>query len=136
MHALLSIKPEFASRIFDGTKKFEYRKLIFKQNVTRIVVYASAPVSMVIGEFTVEGILHDNLDNLWQETQAQAGISEDFFYNYFSERSSGYAIVIGQTLQYSSPYRLQESLGMHPPQSFLYLSCPLKPNSDNLALKL
>lgn len=136
MIALLSIKPEFASRIFNGTKKFEYRKAIFKRNVTRVVVYASAPVSMVIGEFTVEGILHDKLENLWQETQNQSGISEDFFYDYFSERSAGYAIIIGQTLQYSSPYRLQESLGLQPPQSFLYLSCPIKPNVNNLTFEL
>lgn len=136
MIALLSIKPKFASLIFDGSKKFEYRKAIFKQNVTKVIVYATAPVSMVIGEFTVEGILHDELDSLWQETQNEAGISEDFFYSYFSERSAGYAIVIGQAVQYSSPYRLKETLGFHPPQSFVYLSCPIKSNKSNLTLGL
>ena len=136
MIALLSIKPEFASRIFNGTKKFEYRKIIFKRNVTRVVVYASAPVSMVIGEFTVEGILHGELESLWQKTQQQSGISKDFFDNYFSQHSAGYAIVIGQTEQYSSPYRLQEALGLHPPQSFIYLTCPIKSNVNNLALEL
>ena len=75
MIALLSIKPKFASLIFDGSKKFEYRKAIFKQNVTKVIVYATAPVSMVIGEFTVEGILHDELDSLWQETQRTSFIA-------------------------------------------------------------
>lgn len=134
MIALLSIKPEFASRIFDGTKKFEYRKIIFKQDVTRVVVYASAPVSMVIGEFNVERILHDKIDNLWQETQHESGISEAFFYAYFSKHSDGYAIVIGDVTQYIEPYKLQENLGFHPPQSFVYLSCPVKPNRTNLTL--
>jgi len=132
MIALLSIKPEFASRIFDGTKKFEYRKIKFKQNVTRVVVYASAPISMVIGEFTVEGIIHDKLDDLWRETFEGAGISEEFFYDYFSNRPAGYAIIIGDTLEYSSPYKLQDTLGVRPPQSFLYLSCPVKISAYNL----
>ena len=30
MKVVLSIKPEFANKIFDGTKKFEFRKSIFK----------------------------------------------------------------------------------------------------------
>ena len=29
MKVLLSIKPEFASKIFEGTKRFEYRKAHF-----------------------------------------------------------------------------------------------------------
>ena len=39
MTALLSIKPEFAEAIFDGTKKFEFRKVKFKKNVNKIKVY-------------------------------------------------------------------------------------------------
>lgn len=35
MTALLSIKPEFAEAIFDGRKKFEFRKVIFKKNVKK-----------------------------------------------------------------------------------------------------
>ena len=29
MKVVLSIKPQFANKIFDGTKKFEFRKAIF-----------------------------------------------------------------------------------------------------------
>ena len=31
MKILLSIKPEFAERIFDGSKKYEFRKVIFRK---------------------------------------------------------------------------------------------------------
>lgn len=58
MKVLLSIKPEFAFKIFDGTKHFEFRKVIFKNpNVNIVVVYASSPVQQVIGEFEIETIL-------------------------------------------------------------------------------
>ena len=33
MKVVLSIKPQFANKIFDGTKKFEFRKAIFKNQI-------------------------------------------------------------------------------------------------------
>lgn len=43
MKVLLSIKPEFAEKIFSGEKKFEFRRSIFKdKTVKTVLVYASA----------------------------------------------------------------------------------------------
>ena len=121
MKALLSIKPEFASKIFEGEKKFEYRRSIFKKPVKHVVVYASSPVCRVIGEFEVEGLISDDLENLWRKTKEHAGISEDYFYSYFSNKEKGYAIRIGSTKKYRKPLPLQETFGVVPPQSYLYL---------------
>ena len=45
MIALLSLRPEFAERIFDGTKKYEYRKRVFvREDVDKVVVYATDPL--------------------------------------------------------------------------------------------
>ena len=45
MKALLSIKPEFADMIFAGTKRYEFRRAIFKRNdLEGVLVYASSPV--------------------------------------------------------------------------------------------
>jgi predicted transcriptional regulator len=119
--ALLSIKPEFASRIFEGTKKFEYRRVIFKENIELIVVYASAPLSVVIGEFKVEQIFCEELELLWCTTRKYAGVSKQYFLEYFSDKQVGYAIKIGNTNKYSVPVSLKDSYGVSPPQSFLYL---------------
>ena len=55
MKVLLSIKPEFVEKIFNGTKKYEFRKSIFKnKNIDTVVVYASSPWQYVIGEFKIE----------------------------------------------------------------------------------
>ncbi len=118
---LLSIKPEFASLIFDGTKKFEYRRVIFKQHIDLIVVYASAPLRAVIGEFEIEQILHEDLSTLWHLTKQHSGISKKYFFEYFANKERGYAIKIRSTFQYSIPAPLKESYGVSPPQSFLYL---------------
>lgn len=121
MTALLSIKPEFASLIFEGSKRFEYRRTIFRRDVTRVVVYASAPVSMVIGEFEVEGVLSDDIDDLWRTTKHASGITEQYFYGYFTAKETGYALQIGAARLYDTPLSIQEHYGVRPPQSFLYL---------------
>ena len=122
MRVLLSIKPEFANKIFDGTKKFEFRKSIFKNNdIKTVVVYASSPVQRVIGEFEIERILNFDLDTLWSLTQDFSGISEDFFYEYFADKEVGYAIKIKKTKKYRNPKNLREEFNLFPPQSFAYL---------------
>ena len=55
---LLSIRPEFAEKILDGRKRFEFRRTIFRDtNVTKAIIYASRPVCRVIGEFEIEEVL-------------------------------------------------------------------------------
>jgi predicted transcriptional regulator len=121
MKVVLSIKPEFAEKIFDGTKKFEFRKAVFKnQNIKTIIVYASSPVKKVIGEFTVDMILNNSLDKLWELTRDYSGISEEYFYEYFSEKERGFAIKIKSTKRYKEPKCLKADFDLHPPQSFAY----------------
>ena len=65
MKVILSIKPEFANKIFNGTKKFEFRRTLFKnKEIKMIIVYASAPISKVIGEFEIDRIFHEELELL------------------------------------------------------------------------
>lgn len=121
MTILLSIKPQYADAIFHGDKRYEFRRSIFKQKVTRVVVYATAPVAMVIGEFTIEDILHDDVERLWESTQPQAGIDRSDFFSYFNKKTKGYAIVIGKVTHYKTPKSLNSTYGVKAPQSFLYL---------------
>lgn len=62
-------------------KKFEFRKSIFKKQVSAVVVYVSAPLQQVIGEFEIEQILHLDLETLWDITHLNSGISKSFFMN-------------------------------------------------------
>lgn len=122
MKVLLSIKPEFAEKIFNGLKKYEFRRSIFKRlDIEKVIVYASAPISKVIGEFEIEKILREELPNLWDMTKKYAGISEKLFYDYFSNKNEGYAIKIKSFQKYETPHCLKSSYGVMPPQSFKYL---------------
>lgn len=122
MKVLLSIKPEFAFKIFEGKKKFEFRKVIFKNpNVKTVVVYASSPVQRVIGEFEIDNILSSDPTEIWRLTKKYSGISEDFFYEYFADREIAHAIKIKNTKKYKKPLHLQDNFNVVPPQSYLYL---------------
>lgn len=121
MKVLLSIRPEFVSRIFNGTKRFEYRRNIFRAVVERVIVYATSPTKLVVGEFEIEDILFDELDTLWFKTRHHSGLTEKHFYSYFTDLDKGYAIKIGKVSEYKTPLSLQHCYGLHPPQSFLYL---------------
>lgn len=122
MRVLLSIKPEFAFKIFEGKKKFEFRKAIFKNpNVKTVVVYASSPVQRVIGEFEIDSILSSDPNEIWKQTKEYSGISEDFFYEYFADKKIAYAIKIKKTKKYKQHLRLQDNYNVVPPQSYLYL---------------
>lgn len=126
MTVLLSIKPEFAYKIFDGTKKFEFRRTVFKRkDVRKVVVYASFPVQMVIGEFEIDDILTDKVDVIWNKTKRYSGISKDYFNAYFENREYANAIQIGKIRRYKNPKFLSDYNVIAAPQSFIYIHSPL-----------
>jgi predicted transcriptional regulator len=122
MRVLLSIKPEYAFKIFEGSKKYEFRKIIFKRkDVEKVVVYASYPVQQVIGEFEIADILHEETAVLWQKTQQFSGISKDFYDKYFENKDKAFAIQVGKVKEYTQPKTLSDFNIEYAPQSFAYL---------------
>jgi predicted transcriptional regulator len=123
MKILLSIKPEFANKIFTGEKKFEYRRTIFKKtNIRIVVVYASSPVSKVIGEFYIEEVISDKPKIVWELTQNYSGISKEYFEQYAEEKDIIHAIKIGTTKRYRKQLSLKDDFDIkYAPQSFVYL---------------
>jgi predicted transcriptional regulator len=122
MRVLLSIKPEFAYKIFSGEKKYEFRRTIFKnKRVKKVIVYASSPVKKVIGEFEIETIISGEVSSLWKKTQKDSGISEDYFYSYFNDKEIGHAIKVKSFIEYETPLCIKKDFRANPPQSFIYI---------------
>jgi len=118
MKILLSIKPEYAEKIFAGTKKYEFRRTIFKNpDVKTVVVYASSPVQKVIGEFEINSIIFTEIENLWKLTEQASDTGRSFFFQYYK----GYAIKIGKTNRHETPLDLKRDFQLSPPQSFVYI---------------
>jgi predicted transcriptional regulator len=124
--AILSIKPDFAEAIFRGEKQFEFRRKVFKtETPTKVFVYASAPISKVIGHFEVAGIISKRPANLWRDTKHAAGISRAYFFEYFTGCDEGHALKVQKPVRYRRPLSLHKAFGIErPPQSFCYVDSP------------
>lgn len=122
MKVLLSIKPEYAIKIFEGSKKFEFRKSVFKNlDIRTVVVYASSPIQMIIGEFTIAEIIEDSPDVLWEKTKLHSGITKEFFDEYFLNKNRAFAIKVKDANRYKMPLMLSDFDLNFAPQSFVYL---------------
>ena len=117
MNVVLSIKPEYVAEIKAGRKRFEFRKTIFKQKVEKVYIYASSPVSKVVGEFQPVDVITGKPGQVWQQTKDYAGITKAFFDEYYKGKNVAYAIVIQNLKFYDHP----KDLPFHAPQSFRYI---------------
>lgn len=119
---LLSIHPEFAEAIFDGRKQYEFRRVLFKEDVDEVVVYATMPVARVIGSFKIADIHEDEPKALWMKTKAVAGVTKEKFDSYFKDRTRAFAIQIETPVRFAVPQPLSKYvLSSIPPQSFCYI---------------
>jgi len=123
VNALLSVRPEFVTRILDGTKKYEYRKKVFiRKDIDRVIIYASSPLKRIVGEFKFDEIIADTPDLIWEKTAFDSGINKDIFFRYFYGIEKAYAIRIKHVIKYQNPLHLENLYpGIIPPQSFCYL---------------
>ncbi|UCV28149.1 ASCH domain-containing protein [Ferribacterium limneticum] len=124
MKVLLSIKPEYAEKILEGNKHYEFRKVIPKApGVTTIVIYATKPVGKVVGEFDIDQFLSERPNDLWSITAEYSGITKRFFNEYFHGRNRAYAIKVKEARRYDEPLELGSVLRSGvAPQSFCYLT--------------
>lgn len=119
---LLSIKPEFAHKIFDGLKKYEFRKQVFKdKSIKKIIVYSSSPEQKVIGEFEIDTILNGSPKEIWLQTKSHSGITQAFYDEYFKDRDNAYAIKVASIKAYRKHKSLADYNIQTAPQSFAYI---------------
>jgi len=120
--ALMSIHPRYADQIMDGTKRVEFRRCRFASDPQFVVIYATAPVSKVIGLFEVDGVEEAPPAELWNRYHAVAGIPAGAYNDYYRGAERGVAIRVGRVRSLLEPLELSAVIGNSPPpQSFRYL---------------
>ena len=119
---LISIKPEYVSKILSGEKKFEYRTKAAKKDVDSLIIYETAPVKRVVAEARVLEVLRLSPEDLWEKTKNHSGVSKAFFEDYFKGRKTAYAYKLGEIKVYDNPLELNYYGIKTAPQSFVYLS--------------
>ena len=123
MNVLLSIKPEYAEMILNGDKTVELRRVIFKEDVDRVYLYATYPIKRVVGYFIISDVFKDRIANLWSKFRGYCGIDSNEFFKYFIDKEYGYAIEIKESHRISKPIELNEiQKELTPPRSFCYIN--------------
>lgn len=122
---LLSIKPRFADAIFEGTKTFELRKVRPKVVAGDLVlVYVTIPRCRLEGAFKVSEVLEMAPAKLWLRVRGKCGVTSTEFNEYYSEKSTAFAIGVTEAWQ------LETAVGLNalrkeeivPPQGYRYLT--------------
>ena len=129
MKILMSIKTDYANKIFDGIKLYELRKNPLKENVDTIIVYSSGKVKKVVGEFKIEKIIKDSPENIWNLGEEVLGIDKKSFFNYFKNSQYAFAIKIKNTIKYDIPKKLSDFGIKKAPQSFCFIKGEKNENS-------
>jgi len=118
---ILSIHPSHVDNILQGVKRFELRRRI-PTDVKRIVIYATAPKARIAAVADVEEVISDSPSILWGKVCEAAGITHDFYQNYFSGVQKAFALRIGRIYSLTGIITLTHpKLQLSPPQSFCYL---------------
>ena len=118
---LLPIKPEYAKKIINKTKIYEYRKSKCKKNVDKIVIYCTSPVKKIIAEVEVKSIISNTPIKLWNDTKEFSGISKSKYIKYFENKDTAFAYELGNVILYDIPKTLNDIGINYYPQSYVYL---------------
>lgn len=82
---ILAIKPKYANMILNGEKTIEFRRKFPKAPLEKVLIYASAPISKIIGEF----IPHSGLTLNYKLTAEGDGMGLDMYWCRFKHEKYG-----------------------------------------------
>lgn len=116
---ILPVRKVFSDKIFSGEKKFEYRKAIPLDRVSKIYIYESRGSGTIVGEIEVDEVLSEEPEKLWQLTKDAAGIDHASFRQYFNGRAMAHAFPVKSYLKYERAKSLSEFGLSSAPQNFV-----------------
>lgn len=137
---LISIMSYYAKQIFDGTKKFEFRKSGLKESDMNkpIFVYSAKGDKAIIGTMEVSRVHKANPAEILKITGYDKRSDGKEIKDYFMGKEYAYALEISKTKKFAKPLTLKEMRKFEPslqlPQYYAYIkpSSPLYEVIKNL----
>ena len=124
---LMSIKSIYANQIFNGTKKYEFRrKSLGESNLDKkIYIYSSQKDKAIVGYFFVSRILKGNIDYLLNITGYNNGDDRKSLVDYFQDCPECHALEISNPIRLKRPILLSKLKRLIPhiniPQYYRYI---------------
>ncbi len=124
---LISIRPTFVERIFNGTKTVELRRVFPRVEAgDLVIVYASGNEKSLVGAFQIAAVIKSTPAKNWMRFGSGTGLKKKNFETYYGDVEIGYAIEISHTWRLLTPVKLtdlrRQPGGFHPPQGYRYLN--------------
>lgn len=119
---MISTTPKYANLILDDEEKnvFFY-KVTPINKVKRVLIYATAPVKAVVGEFDLESINISTLSTAWNKYRSQSAMSKKEFDSYYEGKKEAHAMISKESFRYSKPKKLEQFGMSKGPSGFQYL---------------
>jgi len=127
LNILISIKPEFATKILDGNKTVELRKRFSNKALAgiRMMIYSSSPEKEVVGYVNITAVSTLSVKDIWQKYKDASCVSKLYFDKYYHSRDTGVVVHLSNPKKIKEKIKLLELkkiYNIHPPQSYRYLS--------------
>lgn len=124
---VVSIKPEFVSKIFDGSKRIELRKSCPAASPGDLmIVYSTSPEMAVVGICKIQEVIKSSPEEIWEKHSDLLGIDIGRFNDYYSNSAYAIGIVIENAKRFKSKIPLSRIKAQFPrfmpPQTFKYVS--------------
>ena len=102
---LMSIKTKYANQIFEGTKKYEYRRrTIGEKNLgKKIFIYSSEIEKAIVGYIIIGDIIEGTSNHVLEVTENKNNID---IINYFKDCQKCYALKIIKAVKFKNPISL------------------------------
>jgi len=128
---VLSIKPQYSSKIIKGLKTVELRRRfpISAPAGTMAYIYSTSPTMAMVGVAEIKEVIKISVSEIWNRFNDVAFIEKTDFEKYFDGVEEGCVIKFGKVKTFSNPLPLSElrsRFGFEPPQSFLYAKLNLR----------
>lgn len=122
---VLSIKPEYSSRIMAGEKTVELRRRfpVSAPKGTLAYIYSTSPERAMVGIAEIAIVRKLPVEDIWTEYSTVACIQRPDFEKYFEGLDHGFALEFASARAFKNPIPLtylRERFNFEPPQSFLY----------------
>jgi predicted transcriptional regulator len=121
---VLSMKPQYADKIFGNKKVVEIRKSFSSKWVgKKAVIYSSHPVSSLVGEVRIGAVSRETPQSVWERSSEEIGCDYEEYKSYVGDARSVWSIELGEAKSYKTPLGLANvshliSKDLKAPQSY------------------
>lgn len=122
---VLSIRPNYSTKIMQGIKTVELRRRfpVSAPRGTVAYIYSTSPVQAMVGSAEIAEVVKLPVADIWKKFNKMAQIERSSFNEYFAGVKQGFALRFTNVRPFNRPIDLTElrkRFAFEPPQSFLY----------------